>query len=104
MNNRTEILEQFVEEDPNDSFSRYALALELEKAGDREAAVGQLREVLERDGSYVAAYYHLGRLLATLGRTDESRTVYSEGLKVAEKAGETKTVSEIREALEQLSL
>ena len=102
MTTRRETLEQFVREDPSDSFSRYALALELEKTGETGAAIEQLQEVLRRDESYVAGYYHLGRLLARSGRVDDARRVYTKGVDVAGAAGDAKTASEIREALDQL--
>jgi thioredoxin-like negative regulator of GroEL len=96
------MLEEFVASDPNDSFSRYALALELEKEGRDEDAVSGLKEVLARDADYVAAYYQLGRVLARTGKTDEATDVYRRGLDVARKAGDQRTVSEIQEALELL--
>jgi len=80
MKSRKETLEEFVAVDPNDSFSRYALALELEKEGEEANAVVQFRQVIDRDSSYVAAYYHLGKVLARTGHDDEARDVYRKGL------------------------
>lgn len=102
MKTRREMLEEFVASDPNDSFSRYALALELEKEGRDEDAISGLQEVLVRDAGYVAAYYHLGRMSARAGKTEEAIDVYRRGLDVARKAGDQRTVSEIQEALELL--
>jgi predicted negative regulator of RcsB-dependent stress response len=58
--------------------------------------------VLNRDESYVAAYYHLGRLLALGGETEEARTAYAKGLEAAISAGDQRTRSEIQQALEML--
>lgn len=102
MKSRKETLEEFVALDPNDSFSRYALALELEKGGEEAAAVQHFREVISRDSGYVAAYYHLGRILARTGRGDEAREVYSQGLEAAVAANDQRTSTEIREALDAL--
>lgn len=102
MKTRREMLEEFLAADPNDSFSRYALALELEKEERTTEAIAQLQEVLARDTNYVAAYYHLGRMLARAGDTDEALTIYRRGLDVAAKAGDQKTRSEIQEAIEML--
>ena len=102
MKNRKEMLEEFVAQDPNDSFSRYALALELEKEGNQQAAVPELREVIARDPSYVAAYYQLGRLLAKTGILDEAAEVYRRGLVAATAANDQRARSEIQEALETL--
>lgn len=102
MKTRREMLEEFVAQDPNDPFSRYALALELEKEGNDQGAVPQLQEVIARDPSYVAAYYHLGRLLAKTGILDEARDVYRRGLVAATASNDQRSRSEIQEALEML--
>lgn len=102
MRTRREMLEEFLEQDPNDSFSRYALALELEKESKTQEAVQQLQEVIARDSSYVAAYYHLGRLLAQIGLIDEARESYRRGLDVAIASGDHRASSEMQEALEML--
>jgi len=99
MKTRREMLEEFVAADPGDSFSRYALALELEKERRDEEAILCLREVMARDADYVAAYYHLGRILARLGRETDAIPVYRSGLDVAGRIGDQKTRNEIQEAL-----
>jgi tetratricopeptide (TPR) repeat protein len=93
------MLEQFVASDPADSFSRYALALELEKEGRAGESIAQLREVIDRDGGYVAAYYHLGRLLARDGSVEEARETYRRGMDIASSVGDARTRSEMEEAL-----
>ena len=102
MKSRRETLEEFLSQDPGDSFARYALALELEKDGQAGEAIAQLREVLNRDESYVAAYYHLGRLLALAGSAEEARAAYEKGLGAAIAAGDQRTRNEIQQALEML--
>ena len=102
MKSRREMLEEFLAADAADLFSRYALALELEKEQRPTEAVAELRAVLERDAGYVAAYYHLGRMLARAGQTAEAREVYRTGLDVAAKAGDRRTRDEIQEALDSL--
>ena len=102
MKTRREMLEEFVAQDPNDSFSRYALALELEKESRAQDAVPQLKAVIARDSSYVAAYYHLGRLLAQTGLPDEARDVYRRGLDAAAAGNDQRARSEMQEALDML--
>ncbi|MEK6289718.1 MAG: tetratricopeptide repeat protein [Acidobacteriota bacterium] len=102
MKSRREMLEEFVAQDPDESFSRYALALELEKEGIDQEAVPQLQEVIARDPGYVAAYYQLGRLLVKTGLLDEARDVYERGLVEATAANDPRARSELQEALEML--
>ena len=96
------MLEEFLAADPADAFTRYALALELEKEQRPAEAIGELRAVVKSDPGYVAAYYHLGRMLARAGHTEEARAVYHTGLDVAAKAGDRRTREEIQEALDAL--
>lgn len=103
MKSRREMLEEFVAQDPNDSFSRYALALELEKEHRELEAIRQFQEVIARDPNYVAGYYHLGRLLARMGSIEDARAIYHRGIDAARAAGDQKTRAEIEEALEALS-
>ncbi len=105
MQSRKEMLEEFLAADPNDSFSRYALALELEKASHLGEAIAQLHEVIVRDADYVAAYYHLGRLLLKADEKHnepEAREIYQRGLAVATRLGDQKTRKEIQEAIDML--
>ena len=102
MKSRKKMLEEFVAAEPNDSFSRYALALELEKESRAIEAIAQLQEVILRDENYVAAYYHLGRMLAKAGKEEDALAIYRRGLDAATKAGDQKTRNEIQEAIEML--
>lgn len=102
MKSRREVLMEFLSQDPNDSFSRYALALELEKEGNVAQALTELESVLAKDPAYVGAYYQLGRLLARSGRGEEAREVYQRGLAAATAANDQRTRNELQEAIEQL--
>ena len=102
MKTRREMLEEFLIQDPDDSFTRYALALECEKEGRVAEAVPLLREVITRDPAYVAGYYHLGRLLAQLGQIEEARESYRRGLDTAAAAGDQRARNEMQEALDML--
>jgi cytochrome c-type biogenesis protein CcmH/NrfG len=102
MKTRREMLEEFVAADPNDSFSRYALALELEKEQRELEAVAQFQEVIARDPNYVPAYYHLGRVLMHLQQIEDARATWHRGIDAAAASGDEKTRKEIQEALEAL--
>lgn len=96
------MLEEFLAQDPSDSFSRYALALELDKEGRQDDALKELQLVLDRDPDYVAVYYQLGRLLALAGRSEEAREVYRRGIAIATTARDQRTTEELRNALDAL--
>lgn len=102
MKSRKEILQEFLAEDPGDLFSRYALALELEKEGRDQEAIAQFQEAIGQDPSYLPVYYQLGRILARTGRLEEARDVYKSGAEVAAAARDQKTHREILEALSMI--
>lgn len=102
--NRVDMLRQMLEQDPNNSFARYGLAMELAKGGQLEQAVGEFEKLLANDQSYVAAYYHGGQTLEKLGRTDEARAVYEQGIEASTRKGDLHTRSEIEAALSLLPI
>ncbi len=99
---RRVILEGFVAANPQDAFARYGLALEFVKLGDDAAAAAQFSKLLELHPEYVASYFQYGQLLARLGRTDEAKRILSEGILVAQKAGDMHARDETQALLQSL--
>ncbi len=99
---RRETLEQFVVQKPEDAFARYGLALECAKLGDDSAATTHFLKLIEAHPAYVAAYYQFGQLLARLGRIEEARKLLSDGIGVAQKAGDMHARDEMQAALTSL--
>ena len=99
---RIEKLKAFLDADPTDSFSRYALALEYVKAGQTEDALEAFETVREKDPNYVATYYQLGQLYQKSGKRHEAEKTFRTGITVAAKAGDSHTQSELEAALEAL--
>ncbi len=62
-------LKEFLQDSPNDSFIKHALALEYIKLNDDAAARLLFEEVLAYEPGYVGSYYHLGKLLERTGET-----------------------------------
>lgn len=95
---RIEHLLQFYEEDPDDAFTRFALAQEYLKSGDTEKARAFFEELVETDPDYVGTYYHLGKLYERLGRTEEAIATYEAGIEVARAQRARKDLSELQDA------
>ena len=66
---RRQMIEEQLAEDPNDPFLRYGLAMEHLGAGDAEAAVRCLRDLIALNPGYVPAYQQCAQALVRLGRT-----------------------------------
>jgi Tfp pilus assembly protein PilF len=99
---RREGLEEFAEKNPADAFARYGLALECVKLGENPAAEENFRKLLESHPGYVATYQQYGQFLAGLGRVDEARKLLSDGIVIAQKAGDTHARDEMQSTLNLL--
>jgi Tfp pilus assembly protein PilF len=100
---RLEILKSMVAQNPNDSFSRYGLAMEYRNGGDLAAAVGEFRALLAAHPDYSAAYYHGGQTLERLGQTVEARELYRQGIEATTRKGDFHARDEIQAALDLMS-
>jgi tetratricopeptide (TPR) repeat protein len=96
---RREILEQFVADKPTDAFARYGLALECAKTGQDEAANENFKKLLETNPNYVAGYYQFAQFLARTGKLDDARKLLSDGVVVAQNAGDMHARDEMQAAL-----
>lgn len=101
--NRMEQLRALLTESPKDSFLRHALALELQKTGEDQAAIGQLESLLADDPGYIGSYYQLGKLLEKAGQETAAIRWYEQGLDYAKQAGEQRAYNELKSALEELT-
>jgi len=97
-----EVLKNMVAQKPNDSFARYGLAMEHAKCGDLEQAIQEYRALLAIDPNYSAAYYHGGQTLEKLGRREDARVLYRQGIEATTRIGDLHARSEIQAALDLL--
>jgi tetratricopeptide (TPR) repeat protein len=102
--NRLEILKQMVAQDPGNSFARYGVAMEYANSGELAAAVTEFQKLISTDPNYSAAYYHGGQALEKLGRVDEARALYEQGIEATRRTGDTHTRGEIEAALSLLPI
>ncbi len=100
--NRLETIKRMLEEDPNNSFLRYGLAMEHRNAGELEAAAAEFRKVIAANPDYVAAYFHGGQVLERLARVEEARALYQSGIEASLRTGDAHARSELEAALSLL--
>lgn len=93
----------FLKKNPNDSFAKFALALELLKAGEVTKARILFESVLEQDPGYLGVYYHLGKLYQQSERYTEAGRLFKKGIELAGKQNDTRTKAELHEALDELN-
>lgn len=99
---RLEQMLSFLEQDPNDSFSRYAVALEYMSLKEYNRAEEYLSELRRRDPDYVATYYQLGQVHTALEEWEKAEEIYNAGIMAGRKAGDLHAVSELQAALDEL--
>ena len=102
-NTRLDILKNMVAQNPQDSFSRYGLAMEYRNSGDLEGALAAFRELIGVNPHYCYAYFHGGQTLEKLGRVEEAAEMYRQGIEAATQSGDQHARSEIQGALDLLS-
>jgi Tfp pilus assembly protein PilF len=100
---RLDILKSMVEQDPNNSFTRYGLAMEYRASGDLATAAAEFRALIATHPDYSAAYFHGGQTLEQLGKSDEARELYVHGIDAATRKGDFHTRNEIQAALDMMS-
>lgn len=96
---RLEQLLQFHEEDPDDAFTRFAIAEEYRKRGQTKKALSFFEALVEEKPEYVGTYYHLGKLYERIDRTEEAIATYQKGIQAAQEQRDTHARSELQDAL-----
>jgi Tfp pilus assembly protein PilF len=101
MSERIKQLEKFMEEDSSDPFIQYALALEYAKA-DQQKAVDTFQSLMNRNRDYLPTYYQLAKLYESLGQKEKATVAYDNGIALAKKQNDLKTLRELQAGLEEM--
>lgn len=96
---RLKALLAFYEEDPQDAFTRFALASEYLKAQNVDKALEFFEGLVQDIPSYVGTYYHLGKLYQSIDRNDDAQRVYEQGIEKATEARDLHARAELQDAL-----
>jgi Tfp pilus assembly protein PilF len=98
---RREFLEETLRHDPDNTFARYGLALELAKT-EPVAAWTHFKYLLAHHPQYAATYFQAGMFLMNQGRREEARKVLTEGVEVTGRQGKQHAQAELQAALNDL--
>jgi predicted Zn-dependent protease len=96
---RREKIEAMLADDPQDTFLRYSLAMELQKEEDHQRSLAILRELMQEDPAYVPAFLMAGQQLTQLGRIEQARGALREGIEHARTQGNDHAAGEMSEFL-----
>ena len=100
---RIDALVGFIQQNPQDPFPRYALALEYKNGGRLDEARATFDALMTTHPDYTAAYLHAGNTVLALGLRDEARAVYQRGIEVCARRGDAHARGELEGALASLS-
>jgi len=88
--------------DRANAFANYGLAMEYVNTGALDSAIEQFAVLLQHHPNYGAGYFHGGQTLEKLGRLDEARGMYRQGISVTSVSGDHHTKSELQASLDAL--
>jgi tetratricopeptide (TPR) repeat protein len=99
---RLESLFEFIRAGDQEAFTRYALALELQKLERWSEAKAYFEEVHTHFPEYIPNYFHYSSLLYQLGQTTEALSVAQEGIQLCQKNQDKHTLIELNELAEAI--
>jgi tetratricopeptide (TPR) repeat protein len=99
--NRLNKLLEFIKNEPNDEFLKYALATEYLRLNETDKALEYYEDLINNHPKYVGTYYHLGKLYEALNRKDDAIKTYETGMKVTKEKRDNHAFSELQAVYRQ---
>jgi len=99
---RIELFKKMLAADPHNAAVRFGLANELLKLERFEEAAGELQTYLNQTDDQGNAYGKLAQALERLGRVEEARTAYQQGIAAANRHGHPGMAQDFEMALADL--
>lgn len=100
--NRREKIEAMLADDPNDTFLRYSLAMELRSEGAHTESLERLDQLTQGQSPYVPAFFMAAQQLVDLGRIDDARRYLRDGIDQARQQNDTHAAAEMSDFLGSL--
>jgi predicted Zn-dependent protease len=99
---RIEVFRQMLATDPANTMVRFGLANEYLKLEQWAEAATELQTYLSQADDQGNAYGKLAQALERLGRTEEARTAYQQGIAAASRHGHPSMAGDFQMALDEL--
>lgn len=100
---RLEKLLDFIKNEPEDPFLKYALATEYVRLGNFENALSYYEDLLNNHPDYIGTYYHLGKLYEAMNRKQDAQSTYEKGIKVTREKRDNHALSELQAVYNELT-
>ena len=99
---RVAVLTDILNQNPNDAFARYGLAMEYSNQGDVNRALDEFGKLLASHPDYTAGYFMAAQTLVTANRVDEAKRMLVDGISSARRTSNSHAQSEMTAMLEEL--
>ena len=99
---RVQSLEALLAQGRDSALLRYSLGQEYLAGADLEQAISHLRQAIEMDPGYSAAYKTLGKAYSAAGNPEAAMQTYRRGIEVAEERGDKQAAKEMGVFLRRL--
>jgi tetratricopeptide (TPR) repeat protein len=100
--NRLEKLLEFIKNEPNDEFLKYALATEYLRLNDADKALHYYVDLVTNHPQYSGTYYHLGKLYEALNRKDDAIKTYEKGMEITKAKRDNHAFNELQGVYREL--
>jgi tetratricopeptide (TPR) repeat protein len=100
---RLEKLLEFIKNEPEDPFLKYALATEYLRINQTDKALNYYEDLINNHPGYIGTYYHLGKLYEALNRKEDAIATYETGMKVTREQRDNHAFSELQAVYNQLT-
>jgi len=94
--NRLAKLLEFIQNEPNDEFLKYALATEYLRLNETDKALSYYEDLVNNHPNYIGTYYHLGKLYEALNRKPDAINIYEKGMQITKEKRDNHAFSELQ--------
>jgi tetratricopeptide (TPR) repeat protein len=101
--NRLEKLLEFIKNEPDDPFLKYALATEYLRLNQTDKALEFYEDLINKNPDYSGTYYHLGKLYEALNRKQDAITTYETGMKITREKRDNHAFAELQAVYNELT-
>src|ERR1700742_1459076 len=101
-NARLDKLLEFIKNEPNDEFLKYALATEYLRLNQTDNALTYYEDLIQNHPNYTGTYYHLGKLYEALDRKDDAIKTYETGMRITKEKRDNHAFMELQAVYREL--
>lgn len=97
--NRQEIISSEIENDPNNPFNYYLLAIEFRQLNSFQDLENVMELMLERFEYYLPLYYFYAEHLFQMDKIEKATQISERGIRLAQESGNSKLVNELKQLI-----